>query len=275
MVTSVALASYIHLGRMVATLYDIRHKDNDTVPRLVNQHGLDSEDASQASPWLDWDYLPGGIVLDSRAGTVRQLRLNMGVVLADFLAQAPVDVSSVLKLLLRRTGCREHVVQLLRKALNARTRSAELCQGFQVLNSAYRQVIESMSQRNAGGGARASISLQELEAQITDQSILSEKDMVTQVFYPHFVESEGLQDHESFGPADLSEPFSLATWRIPFEVRENKDAREGGSPYILSVVISYLRSLLGLQILPHKILQCFVFDLCVYFRWLLKGRGWL
>merc|ERR1712224_833636 len=36
-------------------------------------------------------------------------------------------------------------------------------------------------------------------------------------------------------------------------------------PYIVSVVVSYLRSLLSMQILPHKILQCFVFDICMYF----------
>ena len=252
-------------------VYDIRHRESDTVPRLVSQSGVrpadTEEDTSQASQWLDWDYLPGGIVLDSRAGAVHQLRLNMGATLSDFLAQAPVDVSTVLKLLLRRTGCREHVVQLLRKALAAKTRSAEILQGFQVLNSAYRQVIESMSQRCAGGGTRASISLQELEAQITDQSMLSEKDMVTQVFYPHFVESEGFTDDPRFATA-CAEPFTLDTWQIPFGARENKgkELADGRSPHILSVVVSYLRSLLGLQILPHKILQCFVFDLCVYFR---------
>merc|ERR1712039_278106 len=37
-------------------------------------------------------------------------------------------------------------------------------------------------------------------------------------------------------------------------------------PYIASIVIAYLRSLLSLQILPHKILQYFVFDLCMYFQ---------
>ncbi|CAE7305258.1 DGAT2, partial [Symbiodinium necroappetens] len=250
------------LERMVASVYDIRHKDGDSVPRLVCQQGVEQTKQPSRSAWLDWDYLSGGVVLDSGAGTVHQLHLNMGAILAQFLAQAPVDVSLVLKLLLRRTGCREHVVQTLRKALAARTRSAELLQGFQVLNSAYRQVIESMSQRCSGAGVRASISLQELEAQITYQSMLSEKDMVTQVFYPHFIGSEGLEG-EGFAPS--AEPFNLADWHIPFEARENKDLPKE-SPYILSVVISYLRSLLGLQILPHKILQCFVFDLCVYFR---------
>ncbi|CAD7925090.1 unnamed protein product [Amoebophrya sp. A120] len=40
----------------------------------------------------------------------------------------------------------------------------------------------------------------------------------------------------------------------------------GNAPYLLQVALSYLNSLLNLQILPHRILQCFLFDLCVYFE---------
>eukprot|EP00392_Amoebophrya_sp_AT5.2_P011506 g11585.t1 len=38
------------------------------------------------------------------------------------------------------------------------------------------------------------------------------------------------------------------------------------APYLLQVVLAYLNSLLNLQILPHRILQCLLFDLCVYFE---------
>lgn len=37
-------------------------------------------------------------------------------------------------------------------------------------------------------------------------------------------------------------------------------------PYLLQAVLTYLNSLLNLQILPHRILQCFLFDLCVYYE---------
>ena len=36
-------------------------------------------------------------------------------------------------------------------------------------------------------------------------------------------------------------------------------------PYVVRLLVEYVRSLLDLQILPHKVLQCFVFDLCLYF----------
>merc|ERR1712151_1450636 len=38
------------------------------------------------------------------------------------------------------------------------------------------------------------------------------------------------------------------------------------SPYLVSIAIAYLRSLLSMQIIPDKILQCFVFDICIFFH---------
>ncbi|CAD7947975.1 unnamed protein product [Amoebophrya sp. A25] len=38
------------------------------------------------------------------------------------------------------------------------------------------------------------------------------------------------------------------------------------APYLLQVAIVYLNSLLNLQIMPHRVLQCFLFDLCVYYE---------
>eukprot|EP00434_Breviolum_minutum_P015203 symbB.v1.2.013405.t1/scaffold950.1/size149601/8 len=257
------------LERMTALVFDIRHKDRDVVPSLIAPSAVTSKDeagTSVSSSWISWDYLDGGIVLDATKGMVYQLRLDPGIILDDFLSRPPHELPTVLKLLLRRTGCRDHIVQLLRKGLVSKTNSAEMAQGFQVLNSAYRQVIEALSQKS--GTRQTTVSLQELEAQIAYQSVLSEKDMVTLVFHPHFVTSEGL---EEVIPEDLgNDSFALEHWSIPHDLRqapEKGQVNQGGkTPYVLSVVILYLRSLLGLQILPHKILQCFVFDLCVYFR---------
>ena len=224
-----------------------------------------SKDEETTGPVI-WDYLDGGIVLDATKGVVYQLRLEPGIILEDFLSRPPHELPVVLKLLLRRTGCRDHIVQLLRKALVSKTNSTEMAQGFQVLNSTYRQVIEALSQKSGAKRLATTVSLQELEVQIAYQSVLSEKDMVTLVFHPHFVASEGLEDSI---PAGNNDSFALENWTIPESLRV-RSSGGGKTPYVLSVVISYLRSLLGLQILPHKILQCFVFDLCVYFR---RQRG--
>ena len=84
--------------------------------------------------------------------------------------------------------------------------------------------------------------------------------MVTLVFHPYFMETQGLE-----AGLEPSESFTLEAWALPEGLRCSEKPT-GRTPYVLSLVIAYLRSLLGLQILPHKILQCFVFDLCVYFR---------
>ncbi|PHJ25460.1 hypothetical protein CSUI_000693 [Cystoisospora suis] len=40
----------------------------------------------------------------------------------------------------------------------------------------------------------------------------------------------------------------------------------GAIPYVLSVALEYMRSLLSHQVLPHRVLQTFIFDVCVFFR---------
>lgn len=236
---------------MTSLLFDIRHKDRDVVLSLASPVKLSSDAASVA-----WEYRDQGLVVDVAARTVYQLQLDAGEVLQELLRK-PLELPPALRLLLRRQGCREHVVHLLRRALKEHTGCAELSEGFQVLNGSYRKVIEALSTRC---GKQSTVSLQELELQIMDQSVLSEKDMVTLVFHPYFMETQGLE-----ATSEPPESFTLEAWALPLGLKCSEKPM-GRTPYVLSLVIAYLRSLLGLQILPHKILQCFVFDLCVYFR---------
>eukprot|EP00933_Yihiella_yeosuensis_P034407 TRINITY_DN27903_c0_g1_i1.p1 TRINITY_DN27903_c0_g1~~TRINITY_DN27903_c0_g1_i1.p1 ORF type:complete len:669 (+),score=106.63 TRINITY_DN27903_c0_g1_i1:2-2008(+) len=278
------------IERMVSTVFDIRHKEASVVPALCGPSGIefaaelgdddeqrekeDQADIPAQTSWLGWDYLSGSTILDASCGIVYQLQVDVSAVLQEFLARSPHDLATVLKLLLRRTNCRDHVVKVLRKALASKMRSFELSQGFNVINGAYRQAIETMSSRisSTGPGRQATVSLNDLEAVICHQSIVSEKDMVAQVFHPHFIDMEGLDADELFqqnpnlqGNLDPDAAL-LEKWRIPLEARRKSDSCQGRCPFVLSALISYLRSLLSLQILPHKILQCFVFDLCLYFR---------
>merc|ERR550539_1092157 len=112
---------------------------------------------------------------------------------------------------------------------------------------------------------------------MSHQSILTEKDMVSQVFYPHFLQITGIElSHKSHRLDDSKpEPTDMHTkqdqWHIPLPPAGNANNIANGNfpvqrPSILSVVVAYLRSLLSMQILPHKILQCFVFDICMYFQ---------
>merc|ERR1711957_15996 len=198
-------------------------------------------------------------------------------VLREFSAHTPYELATVIRLLLRRTNCREHIVELLKRALISKTSFSELSQGFAVVNHAYRVAIEAFSSRS--GPSQNTVSLQQLETVIGQQSILSEKDMVSQVFYPHFQVSTGREvsvpSHTSGKAADSnvsagtgnancdggSSTMVGATvgnassdiavndaWRIPLHAQAQRGAgKDGGSypvrsPYLVSVVVAYLRS---------------------------------
>eukprot|EP00413_Alexandrium_margalefii_P033190 CAMPEP_0204571496 /NCGR_PEP_ID=MMETSP0661-20131031/38923_1 /ASSEMBLY_ACC=CAM_ASM_000606 /TAXON_ID=109239 /ORGANISM="Alexandrium margalefi, Strain AMGDE01CS-322" /LENGTH=674 /DNA_ID=CAMNT_0051579761 /DNA_START=85 /DNA_END=2106 /DNA_ORIENTATION=+ len=248
--------------RMVSMVFDIRHRERSAVPSICGPSPIVQKFSTEGEiSWAGWRCLSGSAVLDARRRQVFRLGVDMGSILQHFLARSPHDLATVIRFLLRRANCREHIVQTLKRALLAKTHSDDWSKGFSVLNHAYRQTIEAVSQKGTGQGRQATVSLQELESVIGQQSILSEKDMVAQVFYPHFLGASGLAVPSS----------EQESWRVPLPTGDPpEDAGNGGrparSPYLLSVVLAYLRSLLGVQILPHKSLQCFVFDICMHFR---------
>lgn len=266
-------------------IYDIHHREHSEVPSICGPVPVDhsSTAGEQNLSCVEWDYLGGSTIMDHARGCVYRLQISMGAVLQEFLERSDHDLATVIRLLLRRSQCREHLVHTLARALRLKASCNEWAQGFAVLNSAYRHTIEAVSQQaaasapaNGGGQGRqaATVSLQALEAVIVQQSILSEKDMVEQVFYPHFLEATGGAGECTLAGAASadSSTFTEDLWRIslPPAKKATDDNTVSGrpvrAPYLLPVVISYLRSLLGIQILPHKILQCFVFDICMYFE---------
>lgn len=260
------------VDREVSAVFDIRHKERGIVPCISGPCPLGCGDSGDASlPWQLFSFINGSTIVDSAGGNVHQLKLDMAAVLQDFLARTPNDLAAVMRFLLRRTDCREHIVWTLTRALSAKPCLNDWAQAFAVLNQAYRQSIEAVSQKAPSGpGRQTTVSLQELEALISHQSILSENHMVSQVFHPHLLGVTGLTGISS-GAAQAEGLPPQDRWRIPLPSVEATQAaavssRPARSPYVQSVVVAYLRSLLGMQILPHKILQCFVFDVCMYFQ---------
>mmetsp|Transcript_88419 Transcript_88419/g.250611 ORF Transcript_88419/g.250611 Transcript_88419/m.250611 type:complete len:664 (+) Transcript_88419:86-2077(+) len=234
----------------MSMIFDIRHKEISAVPAICGPSPVTPAADSEITTWDGWNCMSGSTIMDTTVGNVYRLKVDMKAILEDFLKRSPHDLATVIRLLLRRTHCREHIVQTLNEALASQVSLNDWSQGFAVLNKAYRQSIEAVSQRiTVGQGEQATVSLQELESVITHQSVLSEKDMVSHVFGPRFEqlrEAGPEEEQREEAPSDASRP--------------------PRSPYVLSVVIAYLRSLLSMQILPHKILQCFVFDVCMHFK---------
>jgi len=267
------------IDKMVSMIYDIRHRDRLMVPSICGPLALASDsEADEDRSWTGWDCLSGSIVMDRSAGRLYCLKADMVAVLRDFVARSEPDLATVMRFLLRRSDCREHMVRALAKGLDDKLSFDDWSKAFAVLNQAYRQTIEVVSQRTLpiqGRQATATVALQELESVISHQSILSEKDMVAKVFYPYFLSATSAADDSSqgnSGSAGVQAPATREEWQIPLPPCPNLANDDEGcskplrSPYMLSVMMSYLRSLLSMHILPHKILQCFVFDVCMYFQ---------
>jgi len=255
------------LDTACSSVYDIRHKEKGAVVSICGPAQGAQVDGTYTPGW-GGTHVGSAIIMDATTGVVRQLRIDMDVILQKLLRpEAPCDLPTVMKLLLRRSLCRPQVVRMLQEALRAKSSCSEIAQVFSVLNTAYRQTIEIATQKFPLG-RQATVSLSALESVIGDQSILSEKNMVSQVFYPHFLEVTG-QDAACLNRNRSTDAKAQDEWRIPLPTEVEIDRSNSlpeRSPYIVSVAISYLRSLLGMQILPHKILQCLVFDFCMFFR---------
>lgn len=256
------------IERMVSTVFDIRHRDKALVPSISSPCHLVQGPKQYTEPVEGWDYAGGSMIIDRVSGHIYRLEINMELVLKELQVRSPQDLATVMRLLLRRSNCREHIVQTLRAVITAKASSQEVAQGFAVLNHAYRQAIEAVSKNSASiHGRSAAVSLNELEIAIGKQSVLSEKDMVSQVFYPQVVAAGAVPKREELEGVQHVED----AWRIPLPPPDNVEnsddkSRPVRSPYIVSIVVAYLRSLLSMQILPHKILQCFVFDICMLFH---------
>lgn len=253
--------------RPLSKIFDIRHKEKGAVPSICAPAPIARSTSSveHVASVDGWDYVGGSVVVDHSKGIVYSLEIDMDVVLTELLARMPNDLATVIRLLLRRMDCRERIVQTLKKALRSKGSFDDLSRGFAVLNQTYRQAIEALSQATPGSGT--TVSLQQLEAMLGRESILSEKDMVQRVFYPHFLEDTGLEASDTTGGGGMD------SMRIPLpddpsaaDPSDDGSANPQRSPYIVSVVVAYLRSLLSKSILPHKILQCFVFDVCMWFH---------
>lgn len=227
--------------KAITTIFDIGHFDGTTVPSLCGPGPIVATTGGTVEElsWEGWEFCGNALVLNRSKGTVHKISVDMVVVIREFTVKSAQELASVVKVLLRRTGCRDQLVGVLRKALSTRTNSSEWAQCFTVLNLAYRGVITAVPAKTAlspSMGRQATVSLQDVENAIGDQSILSEKEMVEKVFQPHFE-----------------------------ELSSSSGSTAGKPPQLLSILVSYLRSLLGMQLLPHSTLQCFIFDVCVKF----------
>ncbi|CEL96954.1 unnamed protein product [Vitrella brassicaformis CCMP3155] len=225
-----------------------------------------------------WRFVSADMIVDEGAGVVYRLELNMDAV-ADELMQ--ISKVEVVRVLLRRINCRPRVVSTLRKALDQQAPLEDLALLFSVLNQVYRAAIERVPHKVAAATTRrATVSLDMLLQFVGQQTILTEKDVVLEVMYPYLLAIAKappnapileLAYQRRFGPP--TQPAAPAAAREGDGGGGDGEGEKGmdelksdGVPYLMSVALEYMRSLLNLQILPHRILQAFVFEVGVFFE---------
>lgn len=126
---------------------------------------------------------------------------------------------------------------------------------------------------------RTTIPLELLLQSIGLQTVVTERDVVLHVFYPFARQHCNLPANallldasfpvselkrETSGFHDSPEAQILRVRGGPITARASKTT--SALPYLLSVAAEYTRTLLMLQIFPHKVLQAFLFDACAFFK---------
>eukprot|EP00397_Hematodinium_sp_SG-2012_P030019 GEMP01031759.1.p1 GENE.GEMP01031759.1~~GEMP01031759.1.p1 ORF type:complete len:662 (+),score=142.96 GEMP01031759.1:144-2129(+) len=217
---------------------------------MLDENGHRSEDTPDIASFF------GRHIIDMRQ-QLRSFEIDMPALRLYMRKSRSLD--EVLRILLRRSDCRADIMFELREALT-REDLDEWQRCCVSLTTAYRSAIEQVTSQNVTKHEqkRATVSLSSLMASPANLSILSEKDVVMNVFYPHLIERF---------PRAVS-PDGDELLLQPLELTEAEKA--GGAPirapYFVLAVTGYMRSLLNKSILPHRILQGFVFDILIIFR---------
>ncbi len=191
------------VDRGITWIFDIRQalppvKQDTPPPPLVSPVALPMPpDGDRNRPVnaiaREWTFLCGEHIFDYVNGQMYAIKLDMDAILRDIYNKGLTSVikggtAELIRFLLRRAGCKTRLVDALKRVLSKEVSySGEMMSVFKVLNSTYRQAIESIPQPPSGQGGRATVSLAQLASYMGGRSLLSEKDMVIQVLHPIFM----------------------------------------------------------------------------------------
>eukprot|EP00918_Siedleckia_nematoides_P024719 GHVU01053416.1.p1 GENE.GHVU01053416.1~~GHVU01053416.1.p1 ORF type:complete len:564 (+),score=163.95 GHVU01053416.1:1334-3025(+) len=262
-------------------------------PNAANEAGGPGDVVDIYSP--AWRYEALDVIIDDNHGLVFRLELNVDPIIAALRSRPLVDL---VRVLLRRSECRSRLISVLLYGLQQQESVALMGGVFGLLNRVYREAIERAPRRlskSSGGRVRkATVTLDSLVSTVGTQTMLSERDVVMQVFYAHIMKLMGKPADTPLFDLALAvragkEPMPPAT--IPatelaaamaaagscssssFPISSGSGGSSSGGrqtrnspPYILCCIIEYAYNLLSLQILPHRLLQLFLFDACVLYK---------
>lgn len=253
----------------VSHIFDIRHRVGNAVLNLCcAQPVSDGDRPVQQNSMEGWVCAGGPVIVDMSSGVVNRLKVDVTFIMKELNS---LDLATATRFLLRRSNCRSHVINKLKEALVLQIGLGEIAHVFGLLNHAYRRTIQSELAKSPTGTDRSSEDfLNKFESPTSHWSFVSEKQMILHVFYTYFLETEGLKNgHTCESSESLAKVDDVSIINLPKPNTEDSGVHKSWpsrSPYIVSVLVAYLRSLSRTQIDPHKTLQCFVFDICMYYH---------
>ncbi|XP_026190368.1 uncharacterized protein LOC34620070 [Cyclospora cayetanensis] len=172
-------------------------------------------------------------------------------------------------------------------AVNSATAGGSPCSAARAghrVSASFPSAAEAITATAGITSGRATIPLELLLQSIGSQTVITERDVVFSVFYPFVRQQYNLPPNTllldaSFPQLEDAETPDEARV-LPTEVSDGSLARQSpracltlrkgrsssSLPYILSVAAEYTRTLLMLQVFPHKVLQAFLFDCCAFFK---------
>ncbi|KAF8822775.1 hypothetical protein IE077_000384 [Cardiosporidium cionae] len=231
-------------------------------------------------------FLFNNIIIDERMGILYTLKIHLDTLMYTIL-QEKKDMAWVSLVLLRRQYGRSSVISLLRKALLYKWPLEAIFKSIYFINKSYRSIIERITFSPPMGGTqpRVTIKYSKFLEFVGSQTILSENEIVADVFYPQLLADLQIYNETDLLEFCLKQRFvknkEISPQKEKLEAIEedfNKFAAHSPHPsfflfpssssfsFILSCILEYMRNLLHFQILPHKSLQFLVFDACVAYN---------
>ncbi|KAF4655753.1 hypothetical protein FOL47_009287 [Perkinsus chesapeaki] len=197
------------------------------------------------------------VLADKSHVSVYALELRPRPLAADLVHSESLSMLEIVRVLLRRRGCREELCQALKYFIKGRDPPPtleEMAYIFDATNSSYRECIERTPL--LGGDSGATVSLARLLESAGNRTILTEVDAIDYVFHPVLCSILPDCPEAPLAPASTA-LLQYGIDHVPDSTRLTKLKR------LLSEVLIYCRSLLALSVYPHRRVQLFLFDLSV------------
>ncbi|CAD2105250.1 conserved Plasmodium protein, unknown function [Plasmodium vinckei brucechwatti] len=317
-------------------IFDIKYKKKNSITSL-NNNTVNISYLTSPKPFkrnINCSYIffkSPNIIIDAHYGNIYSISIDYDILMLQ-ICQHFSNLSTSVDVLLRRPYCKKRITEMFFLALENYIKIEDFLSIVNIININYRQLIEQCAKK---GKCSTTITrqknkiiqpLDEVLKNLDGKTLITEKDIVTEVFHPFIVKKYKLNKKET-----------LFNFSINFlEMKRNRKKNKGGlfnkngekditsedekrednineklkqisnfvniknsndnminshnsvsiqnnkkeniydetlnyselqnTSLFLIYILEYMKSLLYLNIIPNRILQTFIFDVCIFFK---------